>query len=363
MTNSLSWTEYINMKPDLAGYRIYLSVDGDPFELLADRPAGTSTYAHTGLEAGHTYDYFIRAYSISDQVTSSSCIRGLSSWQYHEPTENEFENASVENSDFVSLVLLPDTIATVPALTIYRSEYASGPFELLDEIQLQGTSPVYYDDLTAEVNSSSYYYYSGLVDSCGNEVLQTDLMRTIFLQGESSGAQENSLSWNAFEGWPAGVETYVIYRALDVDGSFEMLAEVDGLTLSYEDNFSNIPINANGLVYFVRAKDQGQTGLYSESNQILFEYSPSIYLPNAFTPGGQNPVYKPVGAFINFTEYQMYIYNRWGQLVFSSQDFSVGWDGSYKGQVAPTGAYVCLISYRSTEGSSGNLKSTFVLLR
>jgi gliding motility-associated-like protein len=145
--------------------------------------------------------------------------------------------------------------------------------------------------------------------------------------------------------------------------SFELLAEVDGLTLTYEDNIADIPANANGIRYLVKAIDNTAAGLYSESNQILFEYSPSIFLPNAFTPGGQNPIYKPVGAFINFTEYRMDIYNRWGQLIFSSQDFGSGWDGSYKGQAVPSGPYVCIISYLSTEGSSGNLKTTFMLLR
>ena len=362
MVNTLDWTAYINMSPALAGYRVYLSLDGQPFELLASLPGTTSLYEHQGLDASHSYRYFIRAFSANDEVTSSSCIRELTTWQYLQPIENRMENASVLNSESVNLTLLPDTFAFVPMLNLYRSEEESGPYELLAELELDGSEVLYYEDPTAEVNSRSYYYYSTLVDSCGNEVLVTDHMRTIFLQGVRSGLV-NTLEWNAFEGWPVSVAAYEVYRAVNSDGSFDLAGTLTGNTMDFQDDISSIPGEYSMLRYVVRALQDDDASIFSWSNEIILEYTPNVYLPNAFRPGGQNPVFKPVGNFADFSEYRLDVYNRWGELIFSSQDFGRGWDGSHKGGDAPGGVYVCILTYRSENGASATMKSTFVLLR
>ncbi len=57
----------------------------------------------------------------------------------------------------------------------------------------------------------------------------------------------------------------------------------------------------------------------------------TIYVPNAFTPDGNgaNEVFKPVMEGFDENDYVLYIFNRWGELVFESHDMSVGWDGEY----------------------------------
>jgi gliding motility-associated-like protein len=44
-------------------------------------------------------------------------------------------------------------------------------------------------------------------------------------------------------------------------------------------------------------------------------------------------------------EYELWIYNRWGELVFHSTDFNLGWDGSYKGIICPEGVYMYKVQY------------------
>jgi len=363
MNNSLSWTEYINMNPTLEGYRVYLSVDGGSFEILATVSSGTTSYLHEGLDAGHSYQYFIRAFSVGNTVTSTSCFRDLTTWQYRQPIENEISNTSVVNNEMVSIILWPDTHASVPALNVYRSETENGSYDLIAEIDLFGEDELFYDDLTADVNSQSYYYKSSISDSCGNEVLLTDYMRTILLQGEQQDFETNMLSWNAFEGWPSGVGEYRIYRAINNNGNLEMIGSTNPSSLSYEDNVAALSGDFSLLRYVVKAIDAADPDRQSYSNEIFFEYTPSLYLPNAFTPGGQNPIFRPVGTFAEFSEYRMDVYNRWGELLFTSKDFETGWDGTLNGNAAPVGVYVCVISYRSSTGLSDTLKSTFVLVR
>ncbi|HEY1038958.1 MAG TPA: gliding motility-associated C-terminal domain-containing protein, partial [Bacteroidia bacterium] len=65
---------------------------------------------------------------------------------------------------------------------------------------------------------------------------------------------------------------------------------------------------------------------------------PSV--PTGFSPNGDgnNDVLNVYGT-INATEYHMEVYNRWGQKMFESNDKTIGWDGTYKGQEAPIGVY------------------------
>jgi gliding motility-associated-like protein len=62
-------------------------------------------------------------------------------------------------------------------------------------------------------------------------------------------------------------------------------------------------------------------------------------LPTGFTPNGdnENDVFLIRGGPFNSVDFK--IYNHWGELLFSSTDASIGWDGNYKGEPAPLGVY------------------------
>ncbi|PHR35342.1 MAG: hypothetical protein COA38_02355 [Fluviicola sp.] len=57
----------------------------------------------------------------------------------------------------------------------------------------------------------------------------------------------------------------------------------------------------------------------------------TIYVPNTFTPDGNgvNETFKPVLDGFDENDYTLYIFNRWGELVFESHDMEVGWEGDY----------------------------------
>lgn len=68
----------------------------------------------------------------------------------------------------------------------------------------------------------------------------------------------------------------------------------------------------------------------------------TYYIPNSFTPNGDgvNPVFIPViSDGLDLNEYELVIYNRWGEKVFETKDVNIGWDGTFKGEVAPAGTY------------------------
>lgn len=70
-----------------------------------------------------------------------------------------------------------------------------------------------------------------------------------------------------------------------------------------------------------------------------------LYVPNAFSPEGFNPLFKAYGNDI--ISFSMTIYNRWGQKLFETKDINKGWDGKINNLIQPAGAYVYKISFTS----------------
>jgi len=70
-----------------------------------------------------------------------------------------------------------------------------------------------------------------------------------------------------------------------------------------------------------------------------------IYSPNAFTPDDDeyNQTWKVVMDGIDIYDFELFIYNRWGETVWESHDISVGWDGTYNGTRVPEGTYTWTI--------------------
>lgn len=67
-----------------------------------------------------------------------------------------------------------------------------------------------------------------------------------------------------------------------------------------------------------------------------------FYVPNTFTPDGDgvNEIFRPYGEGIDFTQYTMQIFNRWGELIYETADPESGWDGTYKGSPVQVGTYI-----------------------
>ena len=90
---------------------------------------------------------------------------------------------------------------------------------------------------------------------------------------------------------------------------------------------------------------------------------PAYYIPNAFTPNGDgvNDKFTPIPVGIASTTY-FRIFDRFGQLIFSTNEFLKGWDGKYKGNVANAGTYVWMIKGIDKYGKVVERKGTVLLI-
>ncbi|MBK8612663.1 MAG: gliding motility-associated C-terminal domain-containing protein [Flavobacteriales bacterium] len=86
----------------------------------------------------------------------------------------------------------------------------------------------------------------------------------------------------------------------------------------------------------------------------VIEFCPAtLYVPNTFTPNGDgtNDIWMPVGK--NIGEYSVQVFDRWGGIIFQSNDPQVGWDGTMSGEYVKNDVYVWRMEYTFLEDESG----------
>jgi gliding motility-associated-like protein len=88
-----------------------------------------------------------------------------------------------------------------------------------------------------------------------------------------------------------------------------------------------------------------------------------LFIPDAFTPNGDglNDVFKP--SNIGIKEYDFKIFDRWGEAIYTSNGPEDGWDGNFRGNKSPQGAYVYLLNVIDIRGNSHRYNGKIVLVR
>ncbi|MBC7650253.1 MAG: gliding motility-associated C-terminal domain-containing protein, partial [Deinococcales bacterium] len=90
---------------------------------------------------------------------------------------------------------------------------------------------------------------------------------------------------------------------------------------------------------------------------------PLLDVPNAITPNGDGVNDKILVRGYGFTKMDWRIYNRWGVLVFASNDPKIGWDGSYKGSIQAQDVYTYTLNVEFSDGTKFSKKGDITLLR
>lgn len=114
-------------------------------------------------------------------------------------------------------------------------------------------------------------------------------------------------------------------------------------------------------VYGFTIMDNGHcTGFDSVKVQEVCPFR--VLIPNAFTPLGLTPQFRPYLEFVKEVEFN--VYNTWGELIFTDNSTNPSWDGTYKGKLCQGGVYFYSLQFRSTQsGTYRHLKGIIHLLR
>ena len=117
-------------------------------------------------------------------------------------------------------------------------------------------------------------------------------------------------------------------------------------------------------IYWLEVKDKNgcsatdSISVVGKSNCIF-----DIFFPNAFTPNGDgiNDFFKPI-VYGGLDEFQMVIFNRWGQKVFETSNPNIGWDGTLNGKKQDPNTYVWYATYHLVGSASPVKKAKGVLI-
>ena len=96
---------------------------------------------------------------------------------------------------------------------------------------------------------------------------------------------------------------------------------------------------------------------------VLVEDEEEVFIPNVFTPNddSRNDIFKLIISYAK--DFNLTIYNRWGGLVFGSNNFMVGWDGISNGVICPEGVYAYVVTFKNVRGLEKKLHGTITLIR
>lgn len=102
--------------------------------------------------------------------------------------------------------------------------------------------------------------------------------------------------------------------------------------------------------YVVTLYAYSPIGCVDSTNQVIsIKQEIIFYIPNTFTPDGDefNQTFQPVfTAGFDASDFELYIRNRWGELVFESNDVNAGWDGTYNGKLVQEGTYIWHLEFK-----------------
>ncbi len=89
----------------------------------------------------------------------------------------------------------------------------------------------------------------------------------------------------------------------------------------------------------------------------------SFYVPNTFTPNGDGVNDEFTAKADGILKFEMMIFDRWGNLVFTSNNINKGWDGKYKGSEAVMDAYVYSITVQDLKKHDKTYRGVINLIK
>jgi gliding motility-associated-like protein len=171
------------------------------------------------------------------------------------------------------------------------------------------------------------------------------------------------------------IEAFPDEAAVSLGNSLDLSVVANG-TVTYEwvttdtasigdTSLANVTVTptAPGVItyYVIATGPNGCTN--TDSVLVDVELTDVIALPNAFSPNGDghNDILRVLGPGVKTMH--LIVYNRYGQLVFESNDQAVGWDGKHNGKQVDPGVFAWYLEYSLANGLTGLQKGNVTLIR
>lgn len=314
--NQVDWS---TSSTDFLSYSIFK--DGSVIATIGVQ--GQMQYLDDLVICGITYAYQVQMQENNGFVSISDTNRVTAiSTVIPEPIEEI--TATVSDQD-VKLTWSPPTNSLATVYIISRS-VDGNQYQVIDTVA--GTE---YTDSGLFTQSTRYYYKINYVDACDILSAESVIASPILLVSEA----DQTITWSAYEGWQNGVSYYTLEK---YDENGRLIETIPmGLGTTYTENPDN-PYQY--ILYKVVATPVDPANGTAESNYLEIIYRSKVAFPNAFSPNGDgtNDIFNFKSRYIRSAT--MKIFNRWGELIYQTDDMEKGWDGTVDGKYAPPGVYI-----------------------
>jgi len=308
------------------------------------------------VEAHHpTLNYRARSNAISRTPDIRQGIRNLNFWGADvQGNQIEFQWEWNADAELISAALR-NISGAIPTVNL------ESDIQNLQEFN----STVLSSPLTSEQPLS---FIIETLDTCGTQVL-SDTLSTAYIRARALPSFENEVQ---IQGPQVGSAVtlnscrLLRYRNNQLETSLPVALNQN----IFSEPFDPFDRPNDEICYQLECLGQAQRingtsqDIRIQSNISCPEREIRLQLPNALRPEGENPEFKPLILFENAIQsYQMQIFDRWGKLLFETNDPKEGWRGQSSDQQLPAGVYVYRISIEQQQGSPIVRKGTVTLIR
>jgi gliding motility-associated-like protein len=173
-------------------------------------------------------------------------------------------------------------------------------------------------------------------NGCSNDVIYEDFI-TVYQTPEASMIVDPLVLF------PEQASTNILNSSTYADFYIWNLGDGTSNLLIFEPGEHTYPLNFadSFLITLYASTIEGCADTAFQT--ILFRNDPFYYVPNTFIPDGDaiNDVFRPVFSNpSNVKQYQLQVFNRWGELIFETDDVFIAWDGTFMNKLVHDGTYV-----------------------
>jgi len=213
--------------------------------------------------------------------------------------------------------------------------------------------------LDAGINASekSFCYKVSFVDKCGSESEFSPAFCSILLNENTA----RNLEWT--NNSPFGSTAIKEFGVLSYNEQTNV-ATVEATKTATETTFLPVLDKFDEEAKF-QIKTTSADGKESFSNIYTIPIAVKLFLPNSFTPNNDNfnDDLLIKGNIRRIVDFEIQIYNRWGNAVFSSNDINMIWNGTFQNSPAPADTYTYKIYAKDNDGNKVNKTGKLLLIR
>jgi len=378
---SLAWNAYKFGNIDPISYDVQTNILNAGFKTITNLNASAVSYVLQNFPTTERFCIRIKANLPGNDSSFSNEICFDSIDAIIAPQTDYIRNISIEDGKVI-IEYRVDTLATPPYIPSSTPPgTANNPFLNRSDngltfnggttrrITFEDRYSYLFEEDGLDVNNNIYSYTVNSKDEC-SVIHVSDTAATLRVNIKTKTNNKADIIWSGFKIDNAAFIHYRLEKIVNGDtsivGTFprsESLYKEDLLFDYTIDSLEEVCYRVTAV--FTNNNDAlPRETLESHSNIICVQPEPLLFAPQAFVPNGHNKTFKPFLVFAVAENYSFQIYDRWYQLLFSTNDVNARWNGtSLKDEIAPNDSYIYTVKFKGKNGKDYTQQGTVMLLR